>query len=52
MAQERKDTVDSLINTRNGIAHGDDTGITFAHVSDYRDRVFEIVDKIHDLAGV
>lgn len=49
---ERKDAIDSLVNTRNGIAHGDDTGITFVRVSAYRARILEVVDELQSIVGI
>ena len=42
----RKDALDSLIAVRHLIAHGRDSGISHSRVSEYRDRVIEILDEL------
>lgn len=44
-----KDSIDSLVNVRNGIAHGRDTGITFQRISDYYSQVRQVVTYLDGL---
>ena len=43
---EIKDALDSVCNSRNLIAHGRDTGITFARISSYYQQVVALVEMI------
>jgi hypothetical protein len=44
-----KDAVDSVRSLRNQIAHGENVGVTYAQVDQYRQRVEKVVDFIADL---
>jgi hypothetical protein len=46
---ELKDAVDSVVDLRNNIAHGQSVGVTYARVCDYYSRVQRAVDYIADL---
>lgn len=45
---ERKDAVDSLLNTRNHIAHGMDFGTTFSNIVKYYDHLDKVIIFIHN----
>ena len=51
LVDEFKDAVDSIVNLRNRIAHGDSVGLTYQRVSDYYARVQSVVDRIADLCA-
>lgn len=42
----RKEAIDGIMNNRNGIVHGKDTGITLATVKDYLRRALEVIEFI------
>jgi len=43
MEGARKDALDSVVNLRNKIAHGESVGITYARISEYYTRIKETV---------
>jgi hypothetical protein len=43
---ELKDAVDSIVAIRNDLAHGGDTGITYARISDYYQKAIQVVELI------
>lgn len=45
---ELKDAVDSVMAQRNLIAHGDNTGISYARVKDYYKLILELVELIEN----
>jgi hypothetical protein len=49
LAGELKDAVDSVVDLRNNIAHGQSVGLTYARVSDYYSRVQRVIDYVADL---
>ena len=49
LVDERKDAVDSVIDLRNTISHGQSVGLTLARIRNYCDRVNEVVDHIAGL---
>ncbi|MBI4319344.1 MAG: hypothetical protein HY675_12710 [Chloroflexi bacterium] len=46
-----KDAVDSIVNNRNQIAHGRDTGISYSVVHDYYQRVTKVVRLLQEQCG-
>ena len=42
----RKDAIDSVIDLRNKIAHGDSVGLSYQRISEYYERVKEVVEFI------
>jgi hypothetical protein len=42
----RKDAVDSVVNNRNRIAHGENVGISYVRIKEYYDRVVEVIELI------
>jgi len=48
---ERKDALDSVVNLRNKIAHGESVGLTLARIGEYRVRIVEIVDHVEGRFG-
>jgi hypothetical protein len=48
---ELKDAVDSIVANRNNIAHGRDTGISYATVHEYYQSVKDVVALIEDLCA-
>jgi hypothetical protein len=49
LVDDLKDAVDSVVNLRNTIAHGDSVGVTYQTVVDYYLRVQNVVDHIANL---
>ncbi len=49
MKGERKDALDSVVDNRNNIAHGDPPGITYHRIALYYERVKEIVSRLDEL---
>jgi RiboL-PSP-HEPN len=49
LVDEFKDAVDSVVNLRNKIAHGESVGVTYQTISEYYIRVQRVVDKVADL---
>ncbi|WP_130430706.1 HEPN domain-containing protein [Rivibacter subsaxonicus] len=45
----RSDALDSAVDLRNKIAHGESVGLTLSRVTDYRDRIVEILDFVEEL---
>ncbi|MCG8348560.1 MAG: MAE_28990/MAE_18760 family HEPN-like nuclease, partial [Chloroflexales bacterium] len=41
---EVKDSVNSIVNTRNQIAHGESTGITYITIKNYYDNALKLID--------
>lgn len=52
LSQEVKDAVDSIVNIRNQIAHGESTGITYATIKNYYDNVLKLVTFLREQCGV
>jgi len=48
----RKDAIDSIVNNRNLIAHGGDSGITVARVADYLDKCVRVLEFIENQCGL
>jgi len=46
---ELKDAVDSVVNNRHQIAHGQSSGITFARIKDYYGRVVTVVENLESV---
>lgn len=42
----RKDALDSVIDLRNKIAHGESVGVTYTRIKEYYQRIAEIIDFI------
>lgn len=51
LVDELKDAVDSSVNLRNSIAHGESVGVTYQRISDYYVRVQKVIDRIADLCA-
>lgn len=51
LKDEAKDALDSVVNVRNKIAHGESVGITYQTISQYYIQVQRVVDKIADLCA-
>jgi hypothetical protein len=49
MADERRNAVDSIMGIRHQIAHGQNVGVTFQRVDEYRKSVYEVVDFLLDM---
>ena len=49
LQDEFKTAVDSVVNLRNGIAHGRNTGITYIRVKDYYDAVKQVVLEVANI---
>lgn len=49
LVDELKDAVDSIVDLRNTIAHGNSVSVTYHRVSDYYQCVQQVIDKIADL---
>jgi hypothetical protein len=45
-AGARRAAIDSIVNNRNKIAHGDDVSISYGQLKEYYERVLEVVDLI------
>jgi hypothetical protein len=48
----RKDAIDSILNNRHLIAHGQNSGITVASVDQYLNRIVEVVEFLEQELGV
>ena len=48
---ERKDAVDSIVDLKNSIAHGDSVGVTINRVRDYYAQVKLVIEYIADLCA-
>ena len=46
-----KDAIDSIVNNRNKIAHGDDVGITYVTVKQYYKNAVKVVEVIEEQCG-
>lgn len=46
MGDERKDAVDSIVNNRHQIAHGQSVGISYVTIKKYYEKAAEVVDFI------
>lgn len=42
----RKDALDSVVDLRNKIAHGESVGVTYIRIKDYYKRISEIIDFV------
>ena len=42
----RKDALDSVVDLRNKIAHGESVGVTYVRIKDYYKRISEIIDFV------
>lgn len=42
----RKDALDSVVDLRNKIAHGESVGVTYARITDYYQRILQIVEFV------
>jgi hypothetical protein len=51
LVDESKDAVDSVVNLRNKIAHGESVGVTYQTIADYYKRVQRLVDNVADLCA-
>ncbi len=51
LADELKDAVDSLVDLRNSIAHGESVGVTYQRISEYYGRVQKVIDRIADMCA-
>lgn len=43
----RKDALDSVVDLRNKIAHGESVGVTYVRIREYYQRIAEIIDYVH-----
>jgi hypothetical protein len=48
----RKEAINGIINTRNQVAHGRDSGISLVNLKDYYRRVISVVDFIEAQLGI
>ncbi|MCH9000418.1 MAG: hypothetical protein IID48_19440 [Proteobacteria bacterium] len=48
----RKDAIDSIMNNRHLIAHGQNAGISVVRVKEYLDKCVEVVEFIEDQCGL
>lgn len=48
---KKRDHIDSLINLRNNIAHGGDSGIALNHIIDIYDTVKQVLVDVYDTIG-
>jgi len=49
LVDQHKDAVDAVVDLRHNIAHGRDTLVTMSRISEYYDRVKEVVEHIANL---
>ncbi len=49
LVDERKDSVDSIVNLRNQISHGQSVGVTFVRVKNYYEHVQAVIDYVANL---
>jgi HEPN superfamily RiboL-PSP-like protein len=49
IAEERKDAIDSLVNLRHGIAHGQPDDVTLARVESYYKEIIKVIDGLRDI---
>jgi hypothetical protein len=49
LVDERKAALDSIINLRNTIAHGQSVGVTYIRIRGYYEHVQKVIDHIADL---
>ncbi|HJR74976.1 MAG TPA: HEPN domain-containing protein [Luteimonas sp.] len=49
IADERKDAIDSLVNLRHGIAHGQPDDVTLVRIEGYYKEIVKVVDGIRDI---
>lgn len=49
LVDQHKDAVDSIVDLRHNIAHGRDTVVTMSRITEYYDRVKEVVEHIANL---
>ena len=42
----KKDALDSVVDLRNKIAHGESVGVTYIRIKDYYKRISEIIDFV------
>ena len=52
MSQEVKDSIDSIVNIRNQIAHGIYTGITYMTIKNYYDNAIKLIDFLRQQCNV
>ncbi len=52
MSQEVKDSVDSIVNIRNQIAHGISVGITYMTIKNYYDNAIRLIDFLRQQCNV
>ncbi len=45
----RKDALDSVVDLRNKISHGESVGVTYVRIKDYYERISEIIDFVSAL---
>jgi hypothetical protein len=46
-----KNAIESVHDTRNNIAHGEDTGIGLANITDYYESIKSVVKRLDSLAN-
>ena len=49
IAEERKDAIDSLVNLRHGIAHGQPDDVTLVRVESYYKEIVKVVDGLRGI---
>ena len=49
LVDERKDAIDSIVNLRNSIAHGQSVGVTYLQVVKYYEQIQKVIDHVADL---
>lgn len=45
---ELKDAIDSIVNNRNNISHGQDVGITYTRIKDYYEKAIKVINMIEN----
>lgn len=51
LIDDLRDAVDSVVNLRNKIAHGESVGVTYVQIQDYYTRVQKVVGLVADVCG-
>ncbi len=51
LVDEKKDALDSVVNLRNKIAHGDSVGVTYHRIAEYYRHISPVVERVADLCA-
>ncbi len=51
VVDEKKDALDSIVDLRNTISHGQSVGVTLARVKGYYEHIQRVVDHVADMCA-